>query len=64
MPRRSPNFTKGDAVRALKAALTAGIPNPRVEIDRAGTITIFAGDPPKNGGTAPTDTPESIIGQL
>jgi hypothetical protein len=63
MPRRPPSFTKSDAVRAIRAAITAGVPNPRIEINRAGTITIIAGDPPKKNA-APTDTPESIIEQL
>jgi hypothetical protein len=49
MPRRSPNFTKGDAVRAYRAAISAGVPNPRIEITREGTIAIFSGDPAKNG---------------
>jgi hypothetical protein len=51
MPRRPPSFTKGDAVRALKAAISAGIPHPRIEINREGTISIMAGEPVKNGGS-------------
>jgi hypothetical protein len=63
---RDLTFRKNDAVRAIRAAQTAGIPNPRIEIDRHGTISIIAGDPPaKSGGLAvPTDTPESIVEQL
>ena len=48
---RDLTFRKNDAVRAIRAAQTAGIPNPRIEIDRHGTISILAGEPPKNGTT-------------
>ncbi len=44
---RDLTFRKNDAVRAYRAAVAAGIPNPRLEIDREGTIAIFSGDPPK-----------------
>jgi hypothetical protein len=47
---RDLTFRKNDAIRAIKAAQTAGIPNPRIEIDRHGTISIIAGEPPKNIG--------------
>jgi hypothetical protein len=52
MPRRyrDQTFRKTDLVRALKAAQTAGVPGPRVEIDRRGTIVIMPGDPPKDSG--------------
>jgi hypothetical protein len=60
---RDLTFRKNDAVRAIRAAITAGVPNPRIEIDRHGTISIISGMPVKNVGT-PTDTPESIIEQL
>jgi hypothetical protein len=60
---RDLTFRKNDAIRAIKAAQAAGVPNPRIEIDREGTISIIAGDPPKKDA-APTDTPESIIEQL
>jgi hypothetical protein len=49
---RSPRdltFRKNDVVRAIKAAEAAGVPNPRIEIDREGTICIVAGEPAKNG---------------
>jgi hypothetical protein len=51
MPRhpRDLTFRKNDAVRAMKAAQAAGILNPRIAIDRHGTITITSGDPPKEG---------------
>ena len=50
MPRRyrDQTFRKTDLVRALKAALTAGVPDPRVEIDRDGTIMIIPGDTPND----------------
>jgi hypothetical protein len=46
---RDLTFRKNDAARAYRAAISAGVPNPRIEIDRHGTISIIAGDPPKNG---------------
>jgi hypothetical protein len=52
---RDLTFRKNDAIRAIKAAQAAGIANPRIEIDREGTISITAGEPPKND-TA-TDNP-------
>jgi hypothetical protein len=66
MPRRSRDqtFRKTDVVRALKAAQSAGIPNPRIEIDRHGTIAIVASDRSQDDSTAMDDTPESIISQL
>jgi len=47
MPRRyrDQTFRKTDVVRAWKAARTAGIPNPRIEIDRHGVISILPGAP-------------------
>jgi hypothetical protein len=42
---RDQTFRKSDVVRALRAAKTAGIPNPRIEIDRHGTISILPGKP-------------------
>jgi hypothetical protein len=61
---RDLTFRKNDAIRAIKAAQAAGVPNPRIEIDRHGTISIIVGEPVKNGSAAPTDTPESIIEKL
>jgi hypothetical protein len=66
MPRRPTFPRRADLIRGVKAARDAGIPNPCVIIDSQNrTMTIKAsGEPVKNGGTAPTDTPESIIEQL
>jgi adenosylcobinamide amidohydrolase len=41
---RDLTFRKTDCVRAYRAAITAGIPNPRIEISRHGTISIIAGE--------------------
>ena len=51
MPRRyrDQTFRKTDLVRALKAARTAGVPSPRVEIDRHGKIVIMPGTPRMTG---------------
>jgi hypothetical protein len=50
---RDLTFRKNDAVRAIKAAQAAGVPNPRIEIDRHGTISIISGMPlAKDGGDA------------
>jgi hypothetical protein len=46
---RDLTFRKNDAVRAYQAAIKAGIANPRIEIDREGTISIIAGEPMKDG---------------
>jgi hypothetical protein len=43
--RRRPLFAKRDAERAVKAARSAGIPNPRLMIAPDGTITVAAGAP-------------------
>ena len=62
-PRRPRDqlFKKTDAVRAWKAALSAGIPNPRLSIAPDGTITITPGPAPQE---STADTPEGIIEQL
>ena len=54
VPRRyrDQTFRKTDVVRANKAALAAGVPDPRIEIDRDGTIKIVPGGLPKNSGSA------------
>jgi hypothetical protein len=54
MPRRyrDQTFRKTGVVRALKAAQAAGIPNPRIEIDRHGTIAIVTTEPLKDDGAA------------
>ena len=41
---RDQTFRKLDLVRAYRAAQSAGIPNPRIEIDRHGTISIVPGE--------------------
>ena len=54
---RDLTFRKNDAVRAIRAAITAGVPNPRIEIDRHGTISIISGMPVKSAGAdTATDT--------
>jgi hypothetical protein len=47
MPRRyrDQTFRKTDVVRAWRSAQAAGIPSPRIEIDRYGTISVLAGEP-------------------
>jgi hypothetical protein len=54
-PRRPRDqlFKKTDVVRALRAAQTAGIPNPRITIDRFGTITIIPGGLPESADPNP-----------
>jgi hypothetical protein len=60
--KRDQTFRKLDVVRAWNAAEMAGVPNPRITIDRHGTITIIpGGDAPGNDNA---DTPETIIEQL
>jgi hypothetical protein len=57
MSRKPYNFKQRDVTRAKKAAIAAGDPNARIEIDVARrTITIIPGEPPKNGGQAGGDT--------
>ena len=62
--RRDTTFRKADVMRAIRAALAVGLSNPRIEIDRHGTITIVLGEPSKDNGAAASDTPENIIDQL
>jgi len=59
MPRRyrDQTFRKADVMRAWRAAQAAGIPNPRIEIDRHGTIAIIPGDPSRNNSTASESEP-------
>ena len=45
---RDQTFTLRDVVRAIKAAKTAGILHPRVEINRHGTISIISGEAPRD----------------
>jgi hypothetical protein len=48
---RDQTFRKADVMRAWRAAQAAGIPNPRIEIDRHGTISIIPGEA-SNGAAA------------
>jgi hypothetical protein len=50
--RRDTTFRKADVMRAIRAAQAVGISNPRIEIDRHGTITIIPGEAPKDNGAA------------
>ena len=56
--RRDTTFRKADVMRAIRAAQAVGISNPRIEIDRHGTITIVLGEPSKDNGAAAPDMPE------
>ena len=56
--RRDTTFRKADVMRAIRAAQAVGISNPRIEIDRHGTIMIIPGEPPKDNGAAAPDTPD------
>ncbi len=58
---RDLTFRKNDAIRAIKAAQAAGVPNPRIEIDRHGTISILAGEPPAKNDTATTNTWDEVL---
>jgi hypothetical protein len=49
-PRRPLPFKQTDLERAYRAAERVGMPNPRIEIRRDGTITVIPGDPPKDSG--------------
>ena len=53
MARAPSNFRQQDVTRAIKGAVTAGVGIARVEIDKAGKITIIAagGEPPDGKGT-------------
>jgi hypothetical protein len=48
--RRDTTFRKADVMRAIRAAQAVGISNPRIEIDRHGTIAIIPGEAPKDNG--------------
>jgi hypothetical protein len=45
MPRRPCLFRETDVSRAFRAARAAGIANPRVEISKDGSISVWAGKP-------------------
>lgn len=55
MSRRPANVTQADIGRAIKAAISAGLPVARVEIDAAGKIVIVAGDGVKQEADSPLD---------
>jgi hypothetical protein len=57
---RDQTFRKTDAVRALRAAQTAGVSHPRLQIDRHGTITIVPGEPPKGSGAGVGAPPDHL----
>jgi hypothetical protein len=44
MPRAPSTFRQQDVTRAVKAVAAAGVDIARVEIDKAGKITIIAGE--------------------
>jgi hypothetical protein len=56
MPRH-PTIRQSDVTRALKAAAAAGISVQRYEIDAAGKIVVFAGEPVAQSN--PTDAYEA-----
>jgi len=61
---RSPRdltFRKLDLVRVIKAAEAAGVPNPRIEVDRAGTISIAAGEPTAKNDTATSNPWDKVL---
>jgi hypothetical protein len=58
---RDLTFRKNDAIRAIRAAQAAGVPNPRIEIDRHGTISIIAGDPLAKNGTSTTNPWDKVL---
>ena len=41
---RDQTYRKSDLVRAFRAAKAAGVKNPRIEIDRYGTLSIISGN--------------------
>jgi hypothetical protein len=53
MSRAPSTFRQQDVTRAVKAVAAAGVGIARVEIDKAGKITIIAagGEPPDGKGT-------------
>ena len=50
-------FRQGDVTRAVRAVAAAGVGIARVEVDRAGKITIIAlgAEPPGEGGKGPNE---------
>jgi len=57
MSRRPSSFRQRDLTRAVKAVTAAGVGIARVEVDRAGKVTIIAlgAEPPGEGGTGPNE---------
>jgi len=57
MSRRPASFRQRDLTRAVKGVTAAGVGIARVEVDRAGKITIIALDaePPGEGGKGPNE---------
>jgi hypothetical protein len=55
MARAPSTFRQQDVTRAVKAVTAAGVHIARVEIDKAGKITIITGD----GAGQPADLPEA-----
>jgi hypothetical protein len=56
MARAPSTFRQQDVTRAVKAVAAAGVGIARVEVDRAGKITIALGaEPPGEGGKGPNE---------
>ena len=57
MTRRPPSFRQRDLTRAVRGVTAAGVGIARVEVDRAGKITIIAlgAEPPGEDGKGPNE---------
>ena len=57
MARASSTFRQQDLIRAIRAVVAAGVGIARVEVDRAGKISIIAlgAEPASEGGKGPNE---------
>jgi hypothetical protein len=64
MSRARQHFRQGDLVKAVKAAVQAGLTVGRVEISADGRIVIVAGKPGQDAATGEVNTASSLADDL
>jgi hypothetical protein len=63
MSRGPLTFRQSDVTRAIRAARAAGVEVARVEIDKDGKISVFAGEPVPRVGSRQENEVEQWLGK-